>query len=410
MPEPLQLKFVNFSKGSFVIVEGKLSTADRFYIIKEGKVFITRQTEVAAEEGGGLLGPGDFFGVVATMSQHPHIETAQALTDCVLISVRRDQFVPLIQLNAPIAMKIILQFSRRMRFLDTALTEKTLKGTAVSNDAVHLFNVAEYYTKQGQFNIGFYAYNRYLKLAPGGEYAATARERMMKIAGYIKNVRLDPDRAEFNRNYAKNTMIFAEGESGDELYIIQKGAVKIVKIMDNNEVLLAMLKEGVIFGEMALLESKPRAACAIAYEDCSLLAVNRSNFELMAGKQPQMIARLTNLLADRIWLIYKQLTNTLIKNPQGRLWDALLIQLQRAGVALDAHQSWQFDFGDKELINMVGLSKSGGGALLNKIFENRKVILQKDKIVTTDVMEIARQAEFFAKMERLEASRKQSAR
>jgi CRP-like cAMP-binding protein len=408
MPEPLQLKFVNFAKGSYIIVEGKLTNAERFYIIKEGNVFITRQTEVVPEEGSGHLGPGDFFGVVSTMSQHPHIETAQVLTDCVLISVRRDQFVPLIQLNAPIAMKIIQQFSRRMRLLDTALTEKVLKGVAGGKNFSHLFNVAEYYTKQGQFNMGFYAYNRYLKLAPDGENAAMARERMMKVLPYVKNVKLEPNRDEFNRSYAKNNMIFAEGESGDELYIIQKGAVKIVKIVDNNEVLLAVLKEGDIFGEMALLEAKPRAACAVAYEDCALLAVNRSNFERMVGSQPQMIFRLTTLLAERIWVIYKQLTNALIKNPQGRLWDALLIQLQRARVPLNTHSSWEFDFGDKELINMVGLSRSGGVSLLRKIFENHTLVLQNDKIVTTDVLEIVRQTEFFAKMERLEASRRQA--
>ncbi|MDR1909852.1 MAG: cyclic nucleotide-binding domain-containing protein, partial [Spirochaetaceae bacterium] len=262
MPGPLQLKFVNFAKGSYIIIEGKLAAADRFYIIKTGKVFISRQTEVVSEEGSGLLQAGDFFGVVATMSQHPHIETAQALTDCVLISVHRDQFVPLIQLNAPIAMKIILQFSRRMRFLDTALMEMTLNGTAPEDNLEHLFSVAEYYTKQGHFNAAFYAYNRYLRIAQGGVHAATARERMMKISPYIKNVKLEPDKAEFTREYTKDSMIFAEGEPGDELYIIQKGMVKIVKIVENNEVLLAMLKEGDIFGEMALLESKPRAACA----------------------------------------------------------------------------------------------------------------------------------------------------
>jgi len=40
-----------------------------------------------AEEGGNILGPGDFFGVVSCMSSHSHIETAMALTYIVLISV-----------------------------------------------------------------------------------------------------------------------------------------------------------------------------------------------------------------------------------------------------------------------------------------------------------------------------------
>jgi len=48
--------------------------------------------------------PGDFFGVVSTMSSHSHIETAQALTDVTLISVQKDQYGQLIQNNTPVAM------------------------------------------------------------------------------------------------------------------------------------------------------------------------------------------------------------------------------------------------------------------------------------------------------------------
>ena len=49
-------------------------------------------------------------------------------------------------------------------------------------------------------------------------------------------------------------MIFSEHEPGEDLYIIQQGKVKITKIINNQEVLLAVLQPGDIFGEMALLE------------------------------------------------------------------------------------------------------------------------------------------------------------
>jgi CRP-like cAMP-binding protein len=80
MSSPLQLSMVNFNKGAYIVVEGK-QNADFFYIIRSGKVRISKEVEVVEEEGGNVLGPGDFFGVVSTMSSHSHIETAQALTD-----------------------------------------------------------------------------------------------------------------------------------------------------------------------------------------------------------------------------------------------------------------------------------------------------------------------------------------
>jgi CRP-like cAMP-binding protein len=402
----LQLTFVNFLKDSYIVVEGK-QNADRFFIIRQGKVRISKEGEVVEEEGGNILGPGDFFGVVSTMSSHSHIETAQAITEVTLISVQKEQYPQLIQNNSPVAMKIILQFSKRLRYLDEALSRLTLKNTAEA-DPSHLFEVAEYYAKQSQYNQAYYAYHQYTKYCQRGQNVNTARERMMKIAPYAKAVKLDYRADEFNRTYPKDSMIFAEGEPGDELYIIQKGSVKIAKIVDNNEVLLAVLKSGDIFGEMALLEAKPRAASAVAYEDCAVMAVNRANYERMIAAQPQIVARLTVLLSDRIWFIYKQLANTLISDPLGRMYDALLIQLEKNRVNVLSAQSYSFDFGPKELVNMVGLPQGDGALVLRKLLENKRIQILKEKIYAVDVSEITKQTEYYRKMQKIERARRES--
>ena len=402
MTGPLQLTFVSYKKDSYIVVEGK-PNADRFYIIRQGKVRLFKDVEVVEEEGGSILGPGDFFGVVSTMSSHSHIETAQAITDVTLISVMKEQYGQLIQNNTPVAMKIILQFSKRMRYLDEALTRLTLKNTAEEHVS-HIYHVAEYYTRQSQYNQAYYAYYQYIKRCPTGEFVNKARELMMKIGPYAKNVKLDFKSDEFNRVYPKDCMIFSEGEPGEELFIIQKGAVKIAKIVDNNEVLLAVLKTGDIFGEMALLESKPRAACAVAYEECQLMAVNRANFERMVSTQPQIVARLTTLLAERIWFIYKQLANTLISDPIGRMYDALLMQLEKNRIEINT-ATYTFDFGPKELINMVGIPPNEGSMVLRKLMENKKIQLlsskDKDKIHCLDVSEIAKQSAMYKKLQKI---------
>jgi CRP-like cAMP-binding protein len=294
-------------------------------------------------------------------------------------------------------MKIILQFSRRMRYLDEALTKLTLKRSAEGSPS-QLFNIGEYYVKKNQYLQAFYAYNQYIKYNPGGPHVAAARMRMMKIAPYAKGVKLGFKIDEVIRSYVKNSMIFSEGENGDELYIIKSGSVKIVKIVDNNEVLLAVLKNGDIFGEMALLEFKPRAASAVAYEDCQVMAVNRSNFERMIVDEPQIIARLTTLLAERIWSVYKQLANTLITNPLGRLYDALLIQMEKDKVPSKYTGSFSFNFGPAELANMVGLSPEESKPVLKKILENRNFKVINNKLYVSTTTEIFRQSEYYKKI------------
>jgi CRP-like cAMP-binding protein len=405
MANPLQLSMVNFNKGSYIIVEGK-PNANAFYIIRSGKVVLSKELAVVEEEGGNILGPGDFFGVISTMSAHSHIETAQALSDVSLISVLRDQYDLLIEKNAPVAMKIIQGFSRRMRFLDEAVTRLTFKSTATEHPS-HLYKVAEYYARQSQYNQAYYAYYRYLQHCPDGEHVAVAKERMSRIHPYAKAVYLEKNNSDFTRFYPKNTMICSEAEPGDELYIIQKGSIKVTKIVDDKEVLLALLKPGDIFGEMALLENKPRSASGIAHEDTSVMVVNRANFQRMVQTQPQLVTRLTQLLAERIWTVYRQLSNTTMANPLGRLYDRLWLEMEKNRVHTDAGEPYTFDFGPKELITMVGMSMEEGKSVLQKLFENKKVRIHENHIHAADAEEIHKQAEYYKKMEKIQKSRQE---
>jgi len=405
----LQLAFVNFRKGSYILVEGK-AESDRFYIIQGGKVQITKETEVVAEEGGNVLGPGDFIGVVSSMSGHSQIETAIAVTDVTLISVRRDQFPELIEKNTPVAMKIIYSFTKKMRYLDEALTRITLKKN-VESDITHLFNIGEYYAKLSLYSLALYAYYHYLKNAPNGQFATLARERFMalKSMGVAANASLlEPKVGEMMRMFPVESMIFCECQPGAELYIIQKGQVKITKIVDNNEVLLAVLKAGDMFGEMALLENKPRSASAIAMEGTQLLAVNRQNFNQMVSTQPQLIARLTTTLADRIWLMYKQLANTLIPDPIGRMYDMLVIQLEKLKIPFQAAKSYTFDLGPTELANMCALPKDSSNRIISEFLHEPIVRLVDDRISVTDMVELSKQSSYRKKLMDLERARSES--
>lgn len=405
----LQLAFVNFRKGSYILVEGK-AESDRFYIIQGGKVQINKETEVVAEEGGNILGPGDFIGVVSSMSGHSQIETAIAVTDITLISVRRDQFSELIEKNTPVAMKIIYSFTKKMRYLDEALTRITLKKN-VESDITHLFSIGEYYAKLSQYNLALYAYYHYLKNAPNGPYASVARERFMAIKAMgisAISTLLEPKSDEMARVYPVESMIFCECQPGAELYIIQKGQVKITKIVDNNEVLLAVLKAGDMFGEMALLENKPRSASAIALEGSQLLAVNRQNFNQMVSTQPQLIARLTTTLADRIWLLYKQLANTLINDPIGRMYDMLVIQLEKLKIPFQVGKAYTFDFGPTELGNMCALPKDSANRIISDFLHQPIIKLIDDRISVNDMNELSKQSAYRKKLLEMEKARSES--
>ena len=398
MDNQLELTCVSFKKNSYLILAGKQNTGC-FFIIKEGRVMVSKEAAVKGEKNE-LLGPGDFVGVVSAMSFQNHIESAAALTDVVVIKVMQSQYIALIQKNPTVTNKIIKQFSNRLRALNDTLAELTMKNTAQEGPS-HLFNVAEYYLAQKQYQHAFYAYVKYYKNCPDGDKIPEAKKKMMQLSGKTEKI-IEHSSDELNRTYKKNTMIFAEGEPGNELFIIQKGSVKISKVVDKNEVLLAILKVGDVFGEMALLEDKPRLASAVAHEDCKLMAVNKINFELMIKSQPQLIAKITSLLSDRIWLIYKKLDNALMDDPMGRLYNTIYLQLEKNRVPLDGSGplNYGFNFGWAELFGMTGLPAEHNKPLHQKISNNSKIQIYENSINITSIMEIVRQTEYYRKMDK----------
>ncbi|MDR3275791.1 MAG: Crp/Fnr family transcriptional regulator, partial [Treponema sp.] len=401
MAERVQFPLINFKKSSYIIVEGK-EEANGFFIIQRGTVRIFKTVEVVEEEGSHILGPGKVFGVVSAMSSHHYMESAMAITDVTLLLVTRDQFTLFVRDNAPMALEILLQLSQRERFLTESLARLTLKD-ASSADPGHLYTVGEYYVLQGLFELAYHTYNRFLKYCPQDARVEQVRERMLQIAPHVHHTGQTFTASDSSRTYPKETMIFAEGEPGDEMYIIQKGTVKMSKVANNGEVLLSILKDGAIFGEMALLESKPRPACAVAFEESTILPINRANFEQILSVKPQLITRLVTQMAERIWFLYKQLDNTQFQDPLARLYNTLLIQLERDQVPMDFPSSHTIDFGLRELTDMAGFIQGDGSPALRKLTDNGRIQVLQDKILIADITEISRRAEYFRKVHRIES-------
>lgn len=399
-----QFKVENYLANSFIIVEGK-KNANNFYIILKGKVKVAKENPVVATEPYSILGPGDFFGVVSCMSAHNRIESAVALENVSLISVEREKFGLLIQKNPTVAMKIIRFFSRKLRDFDQAITNLTFKNVA-EEDPSHLYNIGEYYIKKKIINHATYAYQRYLQYRPDGENRDKAIQRLQTLKAPLK-APAQGQMVGMNRRYKDNTMIFCEYEPGEELFIIQSGKVKITKIV-NEEVLLAVLKAGDIFGEMAILDNKPRSASAITFGDVEVLAINKSNFEGMVQAQPQLATRLIQILSERIWTAYRQLENLMIRDTLGRIYDTLLIQIEKHKVKIDAKQMHNFEFGTKELINMVGLPPEKGDMFIVQLLEDKHITLEQGKIICMDLLELEKTVQFYKKKSTMERKREAS--
>jgi CRP/FNR family cyclic AMP-dependent transcriptional regulator len=106
----------------------------------------------------------------------------------------------------------------------------------------------------------------------------------------------------FRQRYGKSEVIFEEGSTGSEMYLIHRGRVLLsVRQDETQQVPLVVLNPGDFFGEMALVDDSPRSATASAVEDdTELIVMDRARFLFMVRQQPEFALSLMHTLCRRL--------------------------------------------------------------------------------------------------------------
>lgn len=398
----LSLSVMNFKARSYLLIEGKANSG-AFFLIKSGKVKGYREHDT---EGTGFkdLGPGDFAGLVSCMADVNQIESCLALTDVSAICIKREQYEELIKENPSIAFKIIKLFSRRMRAMNETLTK--LSYSSVAKDSTeHIFEVAQYYDEAGAVDVAFFAYYQYLAKcnnrtfgsgSPNTRYIPIARSRYKLLCANTKAVHLKHTDDEMCY-YPEGTMVFSESQDGTQMYIIIEGQVKITKIVDGQEVILAILKVGDVFGEMALLDNLPRSANAITMEDTLLMVVRQDNYKAMVNMQLKIINSITRSFSKRIYLMYRKFDNVNLIDPANKLIDMLAICIEEQVGAVQSGLPYQTDITMEELANMCGIPGPMQEFAISQLRKNERVQIMNDKIFVPDTKELVSYADFVHK-------------
>ncbi len=103
------------------------------------------------------------------------------------------------------------------------------------------------------------------------------------------------------RNATAGEALFRAGDIGDAMYLIEGGRIRIhIQDADGDEVTLAELAQGDFFGEMCLLDGKPRAASATAVKDVRLAALSREHFLRFLRANPDVSLKMMGAITERL--------------------------------------------------------------------------------------------------------------
>jgi CRP/FNR family transcriptional regulator, cyclic AMP receptor protein len=128
----------------------------------------------------------------------------------------------------------------------------------------------------------------------------------------------------FGRVVTAGTVLFREGEPGREMFVIQSGAVRMTRTIRGEEKLIADLPAGEFFGEMSIINDKPRTATATVLEDAQLLVLDPRTFEAMIKANTEIAVRMIKKLAGRLDAANAQIEILLLGDANSRVVHALL--------------------------------------------------------------------------------------
>jgi len=194
----------------------------------------------------------------------------------------------------------------------------------------------------------------------------------------------------FAKIFQQNDIIFCEFEPGDTFYLIQSGTVEIVKIMGDIEKTIDILYPGEIFGEMAILEGAPRSATAIAREKVKALEFTRENFEILMMGNPQIAFKLLKLFTKRIYDQKRRFMILTLDDIQARVADVFLMLSETQPQQDPSENERTFKASIDDIAHWAGMSPDKCNEIMNHFASQRRIEIQKDKIIVKNINDFAR--------------------
>ena len=160
---------------------------------------------------------------------------------------------------------------------------------------------------------------------------------------------LDDDAARDLRNLlsektvAQNTRLFRQGDTGDAMYLIESGRVKIsIRDHDKQELVLAELAQGDFFGEMSIIDGRQRSADAQVIEDSRLAVLSRDAFLLFVRTNPDVALEMLSALTDRLRRTDELLRSRVSRNANEEEKARLTLADRAADLIAEFGGSWKF--------------------------------------------------------------------
>lgn len=195
-------------------------------------------------------------------------------------------------------------------------------------------------------------------------------------------------------------VLFDEGDKGDVMYLIREGKIKITKGKGEDEKVLAILKEGDFFGEMAIIDGSPRSASAIAVTPTSLLVIDKETFKSKLKENP-LIEYTLETLTRRLRTTDEQIKLLTIKSEERRIIAYITTKAKESGEQIDEGIKIT-PFSLENLAQITGIKEGKVKDYVKKLEQANLVKIQDDSVIIKGVENLDDYLRYIALKEKFE--------
>lgn len=161
------------------------------------------------------------------------------------------------------------------------------------------------------------------------------------------------------RRYPRGSLLFAEGDAGNEVLLIRSGSVKVfVTSLNGREVVLEVMEAGDLLGELSAIDAEDRSASAIALSNVEVLAVAHGAFLRRMQEDPALSVHLLRMLATRMRGAGRRQLEFGSNDALGRLCHRFLELVRRSdAVPVDGSITVMLPMSQQDLAGWSGLSR-----------------------------------------------------
>jgi CRP/FNR family transcriptional regulator, cyclic AMP receptor protein len=187
------------------------------------------------------------------------------------------------------------------------------------------------------------------------------------------------------KTYNRNSIIFMEGDAGNDLYIVLSGIVEINRYENGKKFVLTAIKEGDFFGEMSLFgDEEVRSANAEASEKSELLIIKRADLKKYLESNPSVNFKIVSALIKRLRRTNELIYDITFLDVRSRIYKQLLRLAEEHGIKLEQSTMIDMRLTHQLIADMVGCTREMVSKVLGELQEADIIDTSKKRMIVND--------------------------